>query len=317
MSAFTVDIAHIDTIVNAMRQFAGVPVPASAPREIGQLLWNENYASVNYRYSESESTPDYRPTITDEPLSAVAVLKALDCYTHQTCEHPDWQTSEAKRLIDALHALILSERPEWAKQVRSYGGWTSAYTKLPEYDAAPWEVTSLDQVAAVIVKAEQEQARKAEEHRGEGAVYREVGRLDIVEIAKRMRVNLKNAQSAGMLPEGARFSVTTDRFSMGQSVDVEIQGMPDSWTYTTREAYWNPAETERIYSDEAAATVKAIESMLSEYNRDRSDIQSDYFDVWFYSHVRIEDERSAQFRAEEKARKAKRATARKAQRAGR
>ena len=115
-----------------------------------------------------------------------------------------------------------------------------------------------------------------------------------------------------MLPAEAKFSVTTERFAGGQSVDVEVRGMPDSWTYTTRESY--TGSVERIYSDAARAMVDAIEGMLAEYNRDRSDTQTDYFDVWFYSHVRIEDERTATWRAEDAQRRKARAAARKARR---
>lgn len=312
MSAFTVGAPHIDTIVNAMRQFAGVPVPAGAPRGIGQMLWDENYASVNHRYSESEPTPDYSPTLTDAPLSPIAVLKALDCYEYQSCEHPGWKTSDAHTLINAVRGIIFTDHPEWAREIFTPGSDVSrpAYTQSAEYSAAPWEVDSLDQVAAVIVKAEREKAVEEAAHAGEGSVYREQGHLNITEIAKRMRVNLRNAQSVGMLPEGAKFSVTTDRFSGGQSIDVEVRGMPDSWTYTTRESIYGGEE--RIYSDAAQATVKAIEQMLAEYNRDRSDIQSDYFDVWFYSHVKIESESHAAWRIDDAAKRKARAAARKA-----
>lgn len=310
MSAFTVGAPHIDTIVNAMRQFAGVPVPAGAPHGIGQMLWNENYASVNYWYSEGEPTPDYSPTLIDEPLSPIAVLKALDCYEYQSCEHPGWKTSDARALINAIRWIIFTDHPEWAQKVRRYGAEALLYTTLSEYDVAPWEVDSLDQVAAVIVKAEQEKATQEAAHAGEGSVYREQGMLNITEIAKRMRVNLRNAQSIGMLPAKAKFSVTTDRFSGGQSIDVEVRGMPDSWTYTTRESIYGGEK--RVYSDAAQATVKAIEQMLGEYNRDRSDIQSDYFDVWFYSHVKIESESHAKWRIEDAAKRKARAAARKA-----
>jgi hypothetical protein len=303
MSAFTVGAPHIDTIVNAMRQYAGMPVPAGADRGIGQMLWNENYASVNHRYSESEEAPVYTPTLTNEPLSPIAVLKALDCYEYQSCEHPGWKASDAKTLIDTIRGIIFTDHPEWAAMVPRYGSTTEAYHLLPEYDAAPWEVDSLDQVAAVIVKAEQAKAAEEARTAGMGSVYREQGHLNIVEIAKRMRVNLRNAQSVGMLPEGATFSVTTDRYAGGQSVDVEVRGMPDSWTY-------EPAEPGQFghgrYSEAAQATMGAIKQMLAEYNRDNSDSMTDYFDVWFHAGVTIESERSAQWRAEEKARKAAR-----------
>jgi hypothetical protein len=316
MSAFTVNAAHIDAIVNAARQF-GSPdeIDQRTANLLGGMLWDENYRSVNYRYQESEPTPDYTATLIEDELSPVAVLKAMDCYEYQACESPDWQDTRAHAFITAVRGVILGRFVDLARQVpqrHDRTRTTEAYHYLPEYDTAPWEVDSLEQItvarhAGAVLTAIEEEA-----HRGEGAVYRGQGHLNITEIAKRMRVNLRNAQSVGMLPAGAKFSVTTDRFSMGQSIDVTVKGMPDSWTYG------EPVEGRlgRPYSDAATAMMKAIEGMLGEYNRDRSDAMTDYFDVWFYSHVTIEDERSAKFWAEEKARKAQRAAARQARRQG-
>lgn len=309
MSAFTVDTAHIDTIVNAMRQYAGVPVPTGAERNIGQMLWDENFASVNYRYRENESAPVYAPTLTDEPLSPIAVLKALDCYEYQSCEHPGWEESDARKLCDAIRGIIFTDHPDWGQTVNRYGYDQRRYTMLPEYGAAPWEVTSLDQVAAVIVKAEQDKTAEETRTAGMGTVYREIGRLDVVEIAKRMRVNLRNAQAVGMLPEGATFSVTTERYAGGQSVDVEVRGMPDAWTYV-------PAEPGQYghghYTDAAHRTIEAVRGMLSEYNRDDSDSMTDYYSVWFHPSVTIESESHAKWRIEDAAKRKARAAARKA-----
>lgn len=96
--------------------------------EIGRMLAFENAASVLYRYPDhdnSEYVPDwttdgsYRyPGNTRRP-SPVEGLKIISCFEYQSCEHPGWKDSEARRFCEALrHELI---------------------NRLPGYDEAPWE----------------------------------------------------------------------------------------------------------------------------------------------------------------------------------
>lgn len=313
MSAFTVHIAHIHTLINASRAFGGAELVDQRTADLlGQMLWDENYRSVNYRYSEAEPTPDYRATLIDAELSPVAVLKAIDCYEYQACESPDWDQTRAHAFVTALRRVILGRHSDLAREVPSRHDRSRtehAYKATTEYDTAPWEVSDLADVTVERHAGDVKTAIEADVVRGQGSVYQTAGRLDVTEIAKRMRVNLRNAQSVGMLPADAKFSVTTDRYAGGQSVDVTVKGMPDSWTYTTRDTAYGQAQ--RVHSDAARATIDAIRAMLAEYNRDNSDSMTDYYDVWFSPGVTIEDERTAAFWAEEKARKA----ARKARRA--
>lgn len=308
MSAFTVDIAHIHTLVNASRAFGGADlIDQRAADLIGQMLWDENYRSVNYRYSESELTPDYRATLVDAPLSPVAVLKAIDCYEYQACESPDWAQTRAHSFVTAMRNVILGQHADLAREVpcrHDHSRTQHAYKSTAEYETAPWEVSDLADVTAELHAGAVKVAIEAEAVKGQGSVYQTVGRLDVTEIAKRMRVNLRNVQAVGMLPAGAKFSVTTERYAGGQSVDVTVRGMPDSWTYTTRDTAYGKAE--RVHSDAARATTEAIRAMLAEYNRDDSDSQTDCYSVWFSPGVTIEDERTAAFWAGEKARKAAR-----------
>lgn len=137
--------------------------------------------------------------------------------------------------------------------------------------------------------------------------------MDIAEIAKRVRKDLKAAQAAGELPADATFSVTIDRFSGGQSLGVTILGMPDSWTYVSPGLEPNYAENIPAnggQTDEATAATRKVEGIVFAYNYDGSDIQSDYFNVNFYSSVKIRDERWQRFADEEKARKLARKAAR-------
>lgn len=99
------------------------------PEELGQLLWDENVASVSYRYGgESRDTlpgpvgEDYVYVHRGASLAPrpdpVRVLKACDCYEYQSCEHPGWSASEARAALEAIRS--------------------AAIHALPGYDAAPW-----------------------------------------------------------------------------------------------------------------------------------------------------------------------------------
>lgn len=131
--------------------------------------------------------------------------------------------------------------------------------------------------------------------------------LDIAEIARRVRKDLKAAQVAGELPADATFAVRISRFSGGQSLDVTLTGMPDSWIYNSPGLEPNYAEyvpAHGGYTDEAQAAMRTAQAIVFAYNYDGSDIQSDYFNVNFYSHVKIQNERERAFWAKEKERKA-------------
>lgn len=136
----------------------------------------------------------------------------------------------------------------------------------------------------------------------EGAAYRATERLDITEIAKRVRVGLKNAAELGALPEGMTWKVTIDRFSGGQSLDVRLSGMPDSWQFVSPGLpadYPNGVKQNGGDTPEATAVVELVKSMVDSYNYDDSDAMTDYFNVRFWGHVRIEDERAQHFNAVE------------------
>jgi hypothetical protein len=144
MSAFVVDRYHIVYLVKAAREAAirlrsplrwgdghtlDASVSVTEMVALAQLLWDENRSSVSYRYDALVGLPgpideDYIIRAGDFQRfswvnwSPVDVLKAIDCYQYQSCEHPGWQTSEAKAFTDALRRA-----------------WTHL---VPGYDEAPW-----------------------------------------------------------------------------------------------------------------------------------------------------------------------------------
>lgn len=132
MSAFIVSKAHIDYLVTAaidsqlsVYHMAGVDRAGDSNRdEWGRRLLAENYSSVNYRYDEDEKPEEYKwgrigpaCAVSREPGK---VLKQLDCYEYQACEHPGWESSWA-------HAFCKALRRECIHHV-------------PGYESAPWGI---------------------------------------------------------------------------------------------------------------------------------------------------------------------------------
>jgi hypothetical protein len=128
MSAYVVDRNHIRYLVEAAQHIA---IRDHSPNfswyhngqrqelnelnasEVGQMLWNENIASVQYRYPED--TDDTMPGPMGETFiyyhqmagpyfefEVAQILKAADCYEYQSCEHPTWESSSARNFIQAL-----------------------------------------------------------------------------------------------------------------------------------------------------------------------------------------------------------------------
>lgn len=116
MSALILDDDHIDFLVSAVVEYSvrrGDDVAARTWTELGRLMLRENYRSVDYRYKDSGSPgwPDgelglwesyrYR-SVEPAQLDPVQTIKVVQCYQYQSCEHPGWGDSEAKRVTDRL-----------------------------------------------------------------------------------------------------------------------------------------------------------------------------------------------------------------------
>ena len=108
--------------------------------QVGAMLAAENRRSVDHRYNETEMEDFY--TFTRYPgsgdsvapgtpqLDPVQVLKAIACYEYQSCEHPEWETSEAHEFCIMLrHATI---------------------ARLPGYEAAAWEIPPVKKPQRVV-----------------------------------------------------------------------------------------------------------------------------------------------------------------------
>jgi hypothetical protein len=141
MSAWIVSKAHIDALVSAaMAQgdtFYWYDADGNHSHEltytdteranqVGRMLWAENLASINALYVDTVENPGNCPGpvsfngpetvevykfVRTHKLTPVQILKAIDCYEYQSCEHAGWKTSEAHQFCEALEVRMVSSLP--------------------------------------------------------------------------------------------------------------------------------------------------------------------------------------------------------------
>lgn len=109
MSAYLMDSRDLSVLANAPAQFGLNPADVPA-EQVYDLLLDENLRSVGYRYPDAQRITDwddrgeaayiYDATATARDASEVLDL-AKSC-DYQSCEHPEYDTSFAKRYLSAL-----------------------------------------------------------------------------------------------------------------------------------------------------------------------------------------------------------------------
>ena len=112
--------------------------------ELGQMLLGECIRSVSARYRDdsidelpgviaetatwaADGIESYRYRHPRRRLTAVEGLKAIACLEYQSCEHEQWEASEALRFLEALRRSLINA--------------------LPGYDDAAWDISSSEVVA--------------------------------------------------------------------------------------------------------------------------------------------------------------------------
>lgn len=128
MSAFTVSEKHIQSIMMYAKTseitsyyYGGESrMIAGREKELGQLLWDANYHSVNSLYDIKETAPKYHVPFRTFETFPVQIIKACNCLDYQSCEFDEWKTSEA-------YALLQTIREE-------------AIQNIPGYNKADWEI---------------------------------------------------------------------------------------------------------------------------------------------------------------------------------
>lgn len=139
MSAWIVEKGHIDVLVQAAI-IEGL-VPIGGADGLGRALWGENLDSIKSRYEGRyhdlvpEGCPDgYFFHGVEGPLDDRAVAKAIHCYDYQSCEHSEWEASEAYQLTSDL-LEVLCERNGGEDPFKGGGPF-------------PWGFSSIEQAVA-------------------------------------------------------------------------------------------------------------------------------------------------------------------------
>lgn len=106
MSAYIVEQNVVGFLIMVGIEY-GIIDPHNAVAE-ARMLWLENQRSIHYRYDDSDDYGNV-PDITKkeqlgeyEEFNPDQVIMSCGCYSYQSCEHPEWESSEAKCLVDKI-----------------------------------------------------------------------------------------------------------------------------------------------------------------------------------------------------------------------
>ena len=105
MSAYIVGNNTINAILGFADEYDMRAMGVANRNELGQILLDENYRSVNYRYDEYATPETY--TYSRYTVKTFEALQYLSCLEYQSCETPDWETTRAFRLCARLRANMV------------------------------------------------------------------------------------------------------------------------------------------------------------------------------------------------------------------
>jgi cell division septum initiation protein DivIVA len=129
--------------------------------------------------------------------------------------------------------------------------------------------------------------------------------LDTTQIAARIRDDIKEAVRSGALPK-AKYSVRTDKYSMGSSVTVVASSLPfevlnpDAFV-VERGANWmtfDRVHHRSRFTPEAEALEQKLNAIVDAYHWNRSDSSTDYYNERFARHVEVKENEGAWKRVE-------------------
>jgi hypothetical protein len=143
-----------------------------------------------------------------------------------------------------------------------------------------------------------------------GAKYEQTKGLGRVAIAALIRDDIKAAVRCGALPK-AGYSVRCSGSSIGirvskvASASLQIHNPANLvWAHENPHTYPGhaPEAARERYTAEAQAILTTCDQIAAAYNYDRSEIESDYFDVRFYGHASFDHRYAAEIKTAEQAR---------------
>lgn len=115
--------------------------------------------------------------------------------------------------------------------------------------------------------------------RFQGSKFQATKGMDLRDIAKMVRSEIKTAIKSGALPAGIKASVTIDRYSGGQSLRVKLSGIDhrSGASFGVEPKYW--------LTRDAYAAESLCDEIVSAYNRTERDAHTDYSNARFYSSI--------------------------------
>ena len=128
-------------------------------------------------------------------------------------------------------------------------------------------------------------------NREQGAKYEETQDLDIAGVAKLVRADIKAAKKDGNLPAAMKVSVKISRYSMGQSLTVEVVEAPFQVLNPARIVwaavypYGPPPVGCYRLTAEATRVLATLDDIVAAYNRRISDHWKFYGHVVFSSEI--------------------------------
>ena len=201
MSAYLCDDVHLATLAVAYADLVGMP-PDFA-QNLADALKLANLRSVNHRYAED--TPFEGCSLAQHQArtrTPAELMAMLDCWEYQSCERPEWQGSQIQQLGQALRAQFVAHSLATGRgATRAPNTWSiSAHT--PEPTPEPAAVPLAEQVARL--RTEHPQLVSPETVKGGS----------LIAAGKNLRAQLRARWP------GVKFSVRTDRYAGGSSLDV-------------------------------------------------------------------------------------------------
>jgi hypothetical protein len=125
----------------------------------GQILWDENARSVNYRYKENDPAPRYSFTFRLSFTPPVQIIKAAHCLDYQSCETDDWETTLAYKILQtiisaACHNLPGYDDAYWGIKAGGETNMTQQYHEGQEVEVtvskSPW-IGSIWRKAKIVI----------------------------------------------------------------------------------------------------------------------------------------------------------------------
>lgn len=127
MSCFIVSDAHISALaafvirseILTWNPTTGLPY---RPQEIGDMFHAENVKSWNARYPKDATEPSFHLVERAylAPRTLVQILRAIECFEYQSCDHDEWPESDVAKLCQRMRI--------------------KAIQLLPGYSDAPWGI---------------------------------------------------------------------------------------------------------------------------------------------------------------------------------